>query len=93
MYRTCRIKAIIHKEDIKQDQSKWSSIHYYSRMGRFNTIIISIFLILIYTSNAHIHEHSISKRRYEKMKSSAGWGAKKIRKEDEDEFGFRHVEF
>lgn len=28
------------------------------------------------------------------MKSSAtGWGAKKMRKEDEDEFDFRHVEF
>lgn len=94
MYRTYKIKAIIYKENIKQDRSKWSSIHYYSWMGRFNTIIISIFLILIYTSNAHISEHSVSKRRYEKMKSSAtGWGAKKMRKEDEDEFDFRHVEF
>lgn len=74
MYRTYKIKAIIYKENIKQDRSKWSSRHYYSWMGRFNTIIISVFLILICASNAHISEHSVSKRRYEKMKSSASLG-------------------
>lgn len=94
MYRTYKIKAIIYKENIKQDRSKWSSRHYYSWMGRFNTIIISVFLILICASNAHISEHSVSKKKVWKDEIFCfTWGVKKIRKEDEDEFDFRHVEF